>query len=504
MSRADTFFVITGSFLLGAILAGLGLAPVDLLFYLALIISVMTVFRYRLVVIGLVVVFILVGNFYYAVFDRLYYAFRPPAETVYFVGRIIDSPSHQPDRQRAKVELHYLTLEADNHQPETDSLPLGKVFIYAEPYPRLSYGDIVAGHGRIIPPPNDSFGRYLAKEKIGGAIFYPEMEIVGRQKNFILARLYDFKGQWQSSLEATFTPRQAAFLAGILLGDRDGLTDDFREQLSASGTIHLTALSGLHMAILIFVLLTVLNGFLPGRRRLALAVAFLIVGLFVAMTGFKVSAIRSSLMAGLAGSSGHLGRVYDPRNAILLAALIITLANPKAPTFDLGFQLSFLATLAIIYLAPAIKRLTFFRSSGFLHWREILAVTTAAQLGVAPIIIANFASFSLTAWPANLVVLIIMPAMMMLGLAAVLAGLVFAPLATVIAWPTAWLVDEAMTVIGLFAYRPLYFNPEVGIGTALLYYGVIIFICAKWSPKVQNFLPTGLRRGMANQGFSDS
>ena len=200
------------------------------------------------------------------------------------------------------------------------------------------------------------------------------------------------------------------------------------------------------------------------------------------MTGFQVSAVRAALMAFLVGFADMTHRLYSPHNAIAFAALVITVWNPKAPVFDLGFQLSFLATLAIIYLTPVIKRLPFLQADGVLGWRDVLAITLAAQLGVAPLTIINFGNFSFTALLANIGILAVIPLLTVAGFLVAITYMVFPPLALLLSKPIAFLIEYVITVVETFAVIYVPFNPSIGLTVAALYYAVLIWLCVRYSP----------------------
>ena len=142
-------------------------------------------------------------------------------------------------------------------------------------------------------------------------------------------------------------------------------------------------------------------------------------------------------MGFLALLASQVGRLYSVRNAIVLAAFFMVLVNPRILYFDIGFQLSFLALVGIVYLGPAIQK--FFRmkkEEGFLGWRKNFLTTTSAQLGVAPLLIINFNQFSLFALLANILILEVIPPTMFLGFLLGAIGFFSMALATILGWFT--------------------------------------------------------------------
>ena len=468
MRPDDLLFFGASAFVAGTIAGGIGIPPAGALLLLCGLYALFFILRLRFIAFVLIAFLFLAGNLYYAVDDYRYRASRDSlASATKIEGIITNDPRRGVDFQTATVRL------TTHH---------ARIYLRVEPYPELSYGDIVALSGDIVPPPADSYGDYMAKEHVHGTAFYPQTEVLGNDAHPLFGALLETRGYMKETLTHLFNQREAAFLSGILLGDRDEFTREFLDKLSISGTMHLTALSGLHMTIMVFLFSAVFGAIFWKSKRLKFIASFIAVALFVAMTGFKVSAIRASLMAFLVDLSKETGRLYSPRNAIAFAALIITTFNPKAPVFDLGFQLSFVAVLSIIYFAPVLKRLSLFRTSGFLAWRDILAITVAAQLGVLPLTIAHFSNFSLSAFPANVAILVIMAPLMALGFLVVGASMVSMPLAALFAKPTAFLAEYAMGIVEFFSVVRFPFNPEVGILSAVLYYSLMVWLCWRYYP----------------------
>lgn len=413
---------------------------------------------------------VLLGILYYSVDDYFYKSTRDGIGVIdVFEGVVVEVPRIREDgRQTLGVEMG----------------GGGRVLVYTYSSVGFSYGDEVIVRGEIRPPPLDSYGNYLAKERIHGVVFYPgEIEVKGTAARPFYAGLYGFREQIKENISKFFTRKRAAFLNGVLLGDRDNFSEDFLKKLSHSGTMHLTALSGLHMAIIIFMAFSLFSVVFLGKKKAVFIATFSLVFLFVAMTGFKISAIRASLMAFIVGLARQSDRMYNPRNAIVFAALMITLFNPKAPVFDLAFQLSFAATCSIIYFSPVIRRLSFFKKESFLNWRDILSITIAAQIGVAPITIIHFENLSLSALPANIAILVVIPLLMVLGFATVAASFVLSPVASLLSMPVSFLVDYSVFVVELFYKFRVPFNPDIGFISVIFYYAVLIFLSWRFSGK---------------------
>ncbi len=456
MPLYNAFFWGASGFVLGAIIGGAGLAPIGT-GAIALMGALVATFalRVRFVVALLPAVALMAGALYYAIDDARYHrALQVSDGTIEITGSVIEEPRRGLSHQSARVRVETIAGVQVRHV---------RLTIYMEQYPLLAYGDVVHARGRVAPPPDDSYGRFMANHRLAGTLFYPEIEIQGRAGNPIMHALGNVRADIQAILNRHFTQEHSAFLHGILLGNRDEFSREFLNKLSLSGTMHVTALSGLHMAIIVFIMLAIYRRAFLKREGAAFAATFFTVVLFVALTGFKVSAIRASMMAFLVGLAKHTSRTYNPRNALALAALILTLANPKAPVFDIGFQLSFVATFSIIYFAPLFQRFSFFATDGIFAWRTICAITLSAQIGVLPITVLYFSNFSFSMLPANIALLVVLPVVMVFGFATIAAGFLSPALAEVISIPTSFLITYSISVVELFYTLRLPFNPELGV-----------------------------------------
>jgi competence protein ComEC len=249
---------------------------------------------------------------------------------------------------------------------------------------------------------------------------------------------------------SSLAPTDRALLAGFLLGDTRGvprgLTDDFR----AAGLSHLTAVSGENVAFVLALIAPVLRR-LSLRGRLAGALSVLV--LFGTMTRWEPSVMRAIVMASIALVAGHLGRPLHGVRVLLLAAIALLLVDPFL-VHSVGFVLSCVASLGItLFARPIADRL---RGPAWL--REVLGVTTAAQLAVAPVILPVFGSMPLMALPANLVAVPLAAPLTMWGLLSGLVGGVLAGVAPVVprvlAVPTTALLHGLVAVAEVAARVP--------------------------------------------------
>ncbi|MCL5733301.1 MAG: ComEC family competence protein [Patescibacteria group bacterium] len=454
------FFLSVLAFLSGIAFSSLGLPFLFIIIPAAVLFAALFYFGAGAKVSILAAVILIAGSFYYFWTDYNYQSLAarlpPKGETQ---GMIVSAPKIQDGRQS-----FYLKTAA------------GKILVETGAEPIYSYGDTLSVSGAIKTPPQSYYGKYLAKEGVAGIMNNPRANFISSGGGSeITASLLKIRGGVVGSFKKLLSSQEASFLAGITLGINSEIPKELARNLSSSGLRYLTAIDGLHMAIVIFIISIIFLYTLP--RRYAFILTFIFVCLFTALTGFSVSAVRASLMAFVAALAKENGRLYAPHNALALTALILVLFNPKILVFDIGFQLSFLAVISIIYFMPVLRDLLKLdNSSGFLKWKELLLITISAQLMTAPILITQFKNFSLLGFIASVPALIVVPYVIGLGLLMGLFYFIFIPLASVISLIVAPLLDYLIFIVNVFAKFAVKFNPDLGFVGMAVYYGIIVLL----------------------------
>jgi competence protein ComEC len=367
-------------------------------------------------------------------------------ETV--VARIID----EPDVRNRHINYH---LRTESIRPVNgDSRAVsGSVLVQASRYPEYGYGDALALTGRLeIPPVFDTFSyqAYLARQGIHTMMRRPQITLLKAQSGYSLkAALYRLKTRAQGVINQILPEPQAALLNGILLGSRGGIPQDLYDQFNATGASHVIVISGSNITLVVAVLLLV-GQQVVGRIQ-AVWLATLGVGLYTVLVGADAAVTRASIMGLILVGAIYFGRGNDAGNALFAAGLVMTIINPLT-LWDVGFQLSFMATLGLIGLVPLLER-----GSDALFWglpvqhqlqslggllKDALLVTLAAQIIVTPLLIYHHERLSLVSLPVNLLIVPVQPAVMIFGGLATIAGLIYLPLGTLLGWlawlPLAW------------------------------------------------------------------
>jgi competence protein ComEC len=249
----------------------------------------------------------------------------------------------------------------------------------------------------------------------------------------------------------SLSPVDRALLAGFLLGDTRSVPHQVEERFRAAGLTHLTAVSGENVAFVLALCAPLLRRFrLFGRFAGGAAVLVL----FGTMTRWEPSVLRAVAMAAIGLLAGYLGRPADGLRVLALAAIALLVVDPFL-LHSVGFLLSCAASLGIAVLAGPIAA----RLPGPAWAREVLGVTAAAQVAVAPVLIPVFGSMPLVSLPANLVAVPLAAPLTMWGLASgVVGGALrpFAPqVASLLTIPSAALLHALLTVADLASRVPI-------------------------------------------------
>jgi len=380
-------------------------------------------------------------------------------QEISFMGVIINEPEQRINQQkfefRPEIEVGPAERNLLREVPTRTRSDLwkGKILVTTEIYPEYHYGDQLEIFGKLIEPAvfeDFDYKEYLAKDKIYLTTYYPSIKLIEQNQApsawlRINKVIFNFKDKLRNVIEKTLLPPQSAILKAVFLGDKYGLSNELKEKLNISGTRHIVAISGMHMIIMTQILLFLGLGIGLWRGQCFYFVLILLV-LYIIMIGAPASAVRAGIMAGLLLVAQKIGRLRSADRAVILAATIMLLFNPLLLKSDVGFQLSFAATLSIIYLKPILDKKTAKWPNPW-RYKDILTMTLAAQLGTLPILIFHFGRLSLISPIANILIVPLLPVIMIGGMILSFFGLVWLPLGKIIAWPVWFLLTYLIKVV---------------------------------------------------------
>lgn len=300
----------------------------------------------------------------------------------------------------------------------------------------VNYGDELKIECALKIPENKEdfdYRMYLAKDKIfylcQNANFKKTGENYG---NKFYAGMLNIKNKMAGDINQAIPYPESALGNGLIFGGSGDLPKNLKANFSRTGMTHIVAVSGYNVTIIAEYLI-LFGIFLGLWRKQAFWFAIFGIIIFVAMIGFPSSAVRAGVMGSLLLWAMKNGRLANSWNAIIFAGAAMLFINPLVLRWDIGFQLSFLAAIGIISLAPFWENI-FVKNHKALGFSEIFLLTLSAQIFVLPVILFNFHTLSLISLAANLLILLIIPVSMLLVFLTAVAGLIFTTLSLPFAW----------------------------------------------------------------------
>ncbi len=416
---------------------------------------------------------------------------------VYVEGIVVDEPvSGETFYGGRKIVL---TLEAERLQAQGIKHETGgkvKVSLTGDPggtgEGSPSYGDRILVKGKLSTPagpgnPGDfDYAAYLARNRVFSALSARAQDISILEKgkgNPVVSLAYKVRGKIENLISGNLPGESANFLNAILLGLRQGMSGDLNDAFMRTGTIHLIAISGLNVGLIVFLVLLILSIIrVPKRTGMVLTIAFLV--FYAVLTNGTPSVVRATVMSIALLLGLLLDRETSLWNSLGLAALVILSYDPGA-LFDIGFQLSFASVISLLYLTPKIERSFNFdrkMAARFLEkWKkyalEGFFVSLSAWIGVSPLILYYFNIVTPVSIAANLVAVPLSFLITMAGAPFLIFGLIFPPAGKIFAASVWLLCGTLFSANSFFSKIPLayIYLPKPPLFLMALYY---IFVVA--------------------------
>jgi len=375
----------------------------------------------------------------------------------------------------------------------------GQILLTTNLYPSYDYGDFLQIKGELEAPPlieGFDYTAYLARYDIYSVMYYPKIEKVSgtlTRPQFAYLTLVNFKQYLKSLIDANLPEPEAGLADALLLGYRRTVDREDLNIFARVGLSHMIAISGSHITILSAMIINFFLALGLSRRR-SLLIIFIFLGLYPLVTGLAASAVRSAIMGALAFLAVYYQRFSSLLRALIFAAALMLFLNPRLLRDDIGFQLSFLAILGIIYLYPIGERITRrlidktrlkSKAKNILKTiADTINLTLVAQIVILPIALLNFKQLSLIAPLANVLVLwTFAPLLAALIIGTILTALV--PVAGILWFLPAYLLLKYIFVMSASLAVPTWaaititgFNLYWG-GGYYLFLGLMIFFISR-------------------------
>jgi len=297
--------------------------------------------------------------------------------------------------------------------------------IYLPKYPEISYGDTVVVIGQV------------SQDKLVS----PELVEIQDRRHMI----YDLRQKLIIFYKSSLPEPYASLVAGIVIGSKN-MPESFWNKLKATGTAHVVVASGTNVTMTASFLIGLLTVFL--KRRVAIWITLVGILGYVVISGFDAPIIRAGIMGSILLFSQELGRIANTWRILIYSGAIMLLIKPIWIT-DLGFVLSFVATISLMLLQKKIdNRLKLIPA----FFREGLSTSLAAQVGVAPIIFVTFGQFNILSPVINALILWTIPYIMVIGALAGIIGLIVPILGRLILYVSLPFLIWFTKILEIFSY----------------------------------------------------
>jgi len=404
------------------------------------------------------------------------------SDSVFLIGVIDNDPIYQGEKVSFILKAEKLRIN------ETWLKTCGKVLVKVLKKNNFAYGDRLFLLGKLYRPFSFSKGEFnyrnylrhqgiylILSVKKGSMVKQLDKNVGNPLKSFA----FRIRHKMRDVIVKNLSPFSAGILNAIIVGERQNLPAYVRDTLVYSGTVHIIAISGLHLAIVAFIILLILKIIkIPRKPRYILTILLLIV--YCILTGANTPVVRATVMAIIFLLSYFLEREVNIYNSLSLAALIILIVNPWQ-LFEVSFQLSFLSVVSIVWLSPKIKSI-FPEKLNKIPWIRFLisvfSVSFAAWLGLLPLIAHYFRILSPITILANMIIVPYMTIIVASGFSLALIGMLIPRLTSIFAASNELFILILFKINSfLIAIPGAYFKlPSISFAYVLLYYALLISV----------------------------
>lgn len=358
-------------------------------------------------------------------------------------------------------------------------------------YGKRSQIQFTGNHIKLIEPHRQDLAGTLKLSGFGEKMIYrgDQVQVTGKlfpsrgsnQATIAYARLVrlsagsswyaDTNRKFSAGMQNALPEPIASFAMGLLIGQRTNLPVDITAALTAVGLIHIVAVSGYNLTIIV----RAVGRLKLGSKYQKLVISLGMVAAFVMITGFSASIVRAALVSVLSLWAWFYGRRVKPVALISLAAAVTALWNPFYIWGDLGWYLSFLAFFGVLVIAPLISGRFFKKQPKLITM--VLLETLSAELMTLPLILMTFSQLSVIALVANLLVVPLVPLAMLLSAAAGASGVLIPQLAGWVALPARILLTYMLDIVHLLSSIPsVLLHRSISLAAMLFLYAVVLVL----------------------------
>ncbi len=327
---------------------------------------------------------------------------------LYYLVKIIEKPVQK------KNSTKFIVNVLQNNSAPTK----GKALLYLKNNTKtmsLSYGDMIRIRNKfnIIQPNGNPFefdyARYLKIHNIYHQAFLNDEDwaLYSKAETTLYGGILKIRNYFEALIDkSSLFPKNKSIAKALFLGEKEALDKDILRSFSSAGAMHVLAVSGLHVGIIMLLLTYFLKPLKKIKNGNLLYTTLIILGVwtYALLTGGSPSVIRSALMFSFIIFNLGLERENTVYQSILISAFLILIFDPFA-IFKVGFQLSYLAVLGIVFLQPKIYNLWYIKNKSLDYLWQITAVSIAAQIATFPLGLFYFHQFPSLFFISNIIVI---------------------------------------------------------------------------------------------------
>ncbi len=401
-----------------------------------------------------------------------------------YVGLVKENLGDTPNTSKAVIHLKYFL---NNGKWEKTS---GQVLAYLDKNVNQinEPGNLLLFEGKLfdVPSPKNpgefNYKKYLDNKKVRAQVFISSEKIrLLRKGEGNILRLYAWKARKyvkDKYLQHNINGDVLQVLSALTLGVRNGLNDEVKNNFAAAGAMHVLAVSGLHVGI-IFIVINYLLFFLNKNRKLKLLKSLVIIvflWFYAFVAGLSPSILRAATMFSFLVIGKSLARPANAYNSVFSSAFLLLIIDPYMIK-EIGFQLSYLAVLGIIFMHEHVYK-KIYLGNRMLDWLLLLMlVSITAQLVTFPVTMYYFHQFPVYFLIANIFILPLVTGILYTAFLFVIVSAFF-PLAEIVAYILDKLTFALIYIVSFIEKMPSSVIHGINLSSSqlfLLYFSISLF-----------------------------
>jgi len=337
-------------------------------------------------------------------------------------------PDIRTNKQFITCKAHHI-LDENNSLTEIKNLSNIRITLSRNLRTPINHRDTLILSGKLKKPEafiteterTFNYDTYLLVRGVTHTMYQPSIIThQPRDTATFQTRLFNLKTKLIDQANLLLPAPESGLLAGILYGDQRGISENQEKIFRDTGIIHIVVLSGYNVTLVIIFVHALLKKM---NKRFRLMLSIIAALTFMVFTGMGSTIVRATIMAILTLLATHGGGTLSPARNLALAAAAMILINPLITAWDLSFQLSFLATVGLIYIGQAIT--PYFRFiPTYLGMRENAVATISTQITVMPLLLYSIGELSLLSPIVNMLVLPFVAPGMLIGFVGTLVTMI--------------------------------------------------------------------------------